>query len=75
MSRVLQTAGPVLAFDVRAAEFYGELRARLEGVGRRLDEPDLRIASIVLAHDFTLVSGNMKHFSRIPELRIENWLV
>src|SRR6266511_3220915 len=37
---------PVLPFDERAAEAYGPLRARLEADGRRLDEPDLRIASI-----------------------------
>lgn len=36
----------VLPFDVAAAEVYGPVRARLESEGRRLDEPDLRIASI-----------------------------
>jgi tRNA(fMet)-specific endonuclease VapC len=70
---VFRGAG-VLPFDVAAAEIYGPLRARLESEGRRLDEPDLRIASIALVHDLTLVTGNVRHFSRIAELRVENWL-
>lgn len=63
-----------LAFDVAAAEVYGPLRARLERRGARLDEADLRIASIALAHDCTLVTGNVRHFARIEDLRVENWL-
>ena len=56
-------------------EVYGPLRARLEATGKPLDDPDLRIASIALARDLTLVTGHVKHFARIPDLRIENWLV
>jgi tRNA(fMet)-specific endonuclease VapC len=64
----------VLPFDEAAAEVYGPLRALLERAGRRLDEPDLRIASIAVARDLTLVTGNVKHFARVPDLRVENWL-
>jgi tRNA(fMet)-specific endonuclease VapC len=64
----------VLPFDEAAAEVYGPLRAQLEREGRRLDEPDLRIASIALSEDLTLVTGNVRHFSRVPGLRVENWL-
>lgn len=71
---IILRAQEVLPFDEVAAEVYGPLRARLESEGRRLDEPDLRIASIVLAHDLTLVTGNERHFARVPDLRIENWL-
>jgi tRNA(fMet)-specific endonuclease VapC len=67
-------AQEVIPFDEMAAEVYGPLRARLESQGRRLDEPDLRIASIVLSRDLTLVTGNVRHFGRVPGLRIENWL-
>lgn len=71
---LLERALHVLPFDTHAAEFYGELRARLESEGRRLDEPDLRIAAIALSNDLTLITGNVKHFARIRELRVENWL-
>lgn len=64
----------VLPFDRRAGERYAPLRALLEREGRRLGEPDLRIASIALARDLTLVTGNVRHFERVPDLRVENWL-
>jgi tRNA(fMet)-specific endonuclease VapC len=65
----------ILPFDESAAEVYGPLRATLELAGKPIGEPDLRIASIALANDLTLVSGNVRHFSRVPDLRLENWLV
>ncbi len=67
-------AAAVLPFDAAAAEVYGPLRARLESEGRRLDEPDLRIASIALSRRLTLVTGNVRHFAGVPDLRVENWL-
>jgi tRNA(fMet)-specific endonuclease VapC len=72
---VVSTATSILPFDERAAEVYGPLRAQLEREGRRLDEPDLRIASIALSRGLTVVTGNVRHFSRIPGLSVENWLV
>lgn len=71
---LIASAGTVLPFDDIAAERYGALRAELERDGRRLAEPDLRIASISLARDLTLVTANTRHFARVPGLRIENWL-
>jgi tRNA(fMet)-specific endonuclease VapC len=69
--RAVQTVVP---FDVAAAEVYGPLRADLERAGRPLDERDLMIASICLARDLTLVTGNVRHFDRVPGLRVEYWL-
>lgn len=71
---VIALATTVLPFDERAAEVYGPLRAELEREGRRLDEPDLRIASIALSRDLTVVTGNVRHFGRVPNLAVENWL-
>jgi tRNA(fMet)-specific endonuclease VapC len=71
---VVTMATVILPFDADAAEVYGPLRARLESEGRRLDEPDLRIASIALARRLTLVTGNTRHFSRVADLVVENWL-
>ena len=64
----------ILPFNLRAAETYGRLRAELEQAGTPLSEPDLRIAAIALTHDLTVVTGNVRHFSRIPGLRVETWL-
>ena len=74
---VVRQAQEVLPFDDRAAEVYGPLRAELEARGLPLAEPDLRIASISLSRQLTLVTGNVKHFARISDLRnlrVENWL-
>lgn len=64
----------VLDFDTASAEAYGRLRARLESLGRPLADPDLRIAAIVLANTATLVTGNVRHFARVADLHVENWL-
>jgi tRNA(fMet)-specific endonuclease VapC len=71
---LIASAGAVLPFDDAAAEQYGALRARLEHDGRRLAEPDLRIASISLSRNLTLVTASTRHFARVPGLRVENWL-
>ncbi|MBI4209182.1 MAG: type II toxin-antitoxin system VapC family toxin [Deltaproteobacteria bacterium] len=64
----------ILSFDEKAAHTYGLLRDQLERGGIPLAEPDLRIASIAISKQLTLVTGNVRHFSRIARLRIENWL-
>lgn len=64
----------ILSFDEAAAELYANIRAHLERAGTRLDEPDLRIAATVLAHGATLITGNVRHFQRVPGLAVENWL-
>ena len=64
----------ILAFDEAAARTYGQLRAKLERAGTTVSEPDLRIASIALMQQLTLITGNVRHFSKIHDLQIENWL-
>jgi predicted nucleic acid-binding protein len=74
VDRVLITNRRVLPFDAAAALRYGELRAELERQGTPLDDADLRIAAIALARAFTVITGNVRHFQRVPELAVENWL-
>jgi predicted nucleic acid-binding protein len=64
----------VLPFDGPAAEVYGRLRADLANKRQILAEPDLRIAAICLCHDAELATGNLKHFERIQELKVSDWL-
>ncbi len=70
----LLSGARVLAFDRDAAERYGAIRNELEREGRRLPDPDLRIAATALAHRATLITGNLRHFERIPGLACEDWL-
>ncbi|GAC1401519.1 MAG: type II toxin-antitoxin system VapC family toxin [Vulcanimicrobiaceae bacterium] len=53
---------------------YGELRARLERVGRPIGGNDLLIAAQSVALGLVLVTDNEREFSRIDELSCENWL-
>lgn len=53
----------------RAATIHAELRKK----GNLIEDADLLIASTALAHDFPLVTNNVAHYSRIPNLQIENW--
>jgi len=71
---LLRGALTILPFDETAAAVYGPLRASLESEGKPLAEPDLRIASIALSRDLAVVTGNIRHFARIPDLTVENWL-
>lgn len=64
----------VLPFDLESARIFGRLKASLEKRGLPRSEPDLRIAAIALQHGLTIVTGNVRHFSDIPGLTVENWL-
>ena len=64
----------IVPFDRMAAEIYGELRAEVERKGERLSDPDLMIAAISLSRNLVVVTGNVKHFGRIENLKVENWL-
>ncbi|MBA4181509.1 MAG: hypothetical protein C0506_13040 [Anaerolinea sp.] len=50
----------------RFAVISGQLRLR----GLPTPASDLWIAATALAHDLTLVTGNLRHFDRVPGLRI-----
>ena len=65
---------PVIPFDASAARRYGETRAELERRGTPIGDADLRIASIALDRDLTVVTGNVRHFEKVPGLPVENWL-
>jgi tRNA(fMet)-specific endonuclease VapC len=44
----------------------------MQGMIIRLN--DLIIASVVMANEGTLVINNVKEFSRVKELKLENWI-
>jgi predicted nucleic acid-binding protein len=64
----------VLPVDTAVAERYGRLRAQLEDDGRRLADADLQIASTALVHRLALVTGNVRHYERVPGLTLEKAL-
>ncbi len=64
----------LLPFGTVAAWHYGEIRANLEQYGTPIGDADIRIAAIAIADGLTVVTGNVRHFQRISDLRVENWL-
>ncbi|MDE2635320.1 MAG: type II toxin-antitoxin system VapC family toxin [Chloroflexota bacterium] len=63
----------ILPFDEAAARVYGRIDGYLKDAGIRIGPVDTQIAAIALANNLILVSHNTRHFSRIPNLTIEDW--
>ena len=64
----------VLALEPPVDTIYGEVRARLERAGHSIGANDLLIAAHALALDHAVVTDNEREFSRVTNLRLENWL-
>lgn len=64
----------VLAFDDIAASCYGHVRAALERGGTPIGPLDTLIASHALSINATVVTNNVREFSRVTKLRVENWM-
>ncbi|MGI0525309.1 type II toxin-antitoxin system VapC family toxin [Rhizobium giardinii] len=65
---------PVKELDAPSDEHYATIRAALERQGELIGQNDLFIAAHALALDAVLVTANEREFSRVPGLKIENWL-
>jgi tRNA(fMet)-specific endonuclease VapC len=63
-----------LALESPVDAIYGETRARLERAGHSIGANDLFTAAQALALGHTIVTDGEREFSRVPDLRIENWL-
>lgn len=70
----LLPAVTILPYDQAVAKVFGRIRAELEAAGTRLDDADLQIGATALHHGLELVTGNIRHFSRISELRLNHAL-
>ncbi|ETW99135.1 MAG: hypothetical protein ETSY2_41480 [Candidatus Entotheonella gemina] len=64
----------ILAFDLREALLAGDTLAYLSRRGELIGVEDLLIGATALAYNYTVVTGNVRHFQRIPNLRVENRL-
>jgi tRNA(fMet)-specific endonuclease VapC len=71
LERMLQfyCATPLLPFDQKAMEHF----QRLWVIPVRIGTMDLKIASIALANDAILLTRNLLDFSKVPDLRLEDW--
>lgn len=65
----------VLPLDPPADEHYADIRATLERSGTPSGSHDLFIAAHARSRGMTLVTHNTREFERVPDLRVEDWLV
>lgn len=65
----------ILPFNQSHADSYARIRSSLEARGTPISHPDLQIAAIALTHGLILVTHNTHEFSRIEELKLEDWEV
>lgn len=63
----------VLPYDLRAAAWLGEERARMAGIGRPAPRTDGEIAAIAVSNGLTLVTRNTKDFEGFAGLVLQDW--
>ncbi len=66
-STIIQLSDAIIS---RASDIYADLSKRGELIG----DADILIAASALVHGFGLVTNNERHFQRITNLQVENWL-
>ena len=63
----------VLAFGLKAAAHYGQIRAELERAGTPCGPHDMQIGAHARSEGLIVVTNNMREFGRMPGVRTENW--
>lgn len=74
LEEVVRPSFPVLAYDEAAAQWHGQERARLEGLGRPASFVDGQIAAIAAVNACVLVTANVRDFAPFRGVEVENWL-
>jgi len=65
----------IMPFDEEVSFYYGRIRAGLEKKGRLIGALDTMIAAHALCLGSILVTNNQKEFKRVPNLKIEDWVM
>lgn len=72
--QMLSKAITFIPLSDKAQQIFGRIKAELQKQGNLIEDMDLLIAATAIAEDRTLVTNNQKHFQRISELNLENWI-
>jgi tRNA(fMet)-specific endonuclease VapC len=56
------------------AYLAGDILAQLQKTGQKIGLEDILISATALTHGCVLVTANTRHYSRINNLKIENWI-
>lgn len=60
----------VIDLDATMMRRFARIRGALRKAGQPIGDPDIMIAATALHHDLTLVTRNLDHDRRIPDLKI-----
>lgn len=71
---LILSALEILPLETPADQHYAALRHHLTQQGTPIGPNDLLIAAQALASNLTVVTANVGEFSRVPGLKVENWL-
>ena len=63
-----------VAWDKHAVEFSGEVKKSLESRGEPIGHNYILIAGHAIALSATLVTDNVREFSRVDGLQFEDWV-
>jgi tRNA(fMet)-specific endonuclease VapC len=63
----------VLEWSAEAAEHYADIRANLQLRGEMIGANDLLLAAHARSLKSVFVTNNVREFSRVKGLRVENW--
>ena len=74
ISEFCERLDSIQSWDSSAADHFAELQAMLLGKGTPIEENDGMISAHALSIDAVLVTNNQKHFSKVPNLKLTNWL-
>ncbi len=64
---------PLLPIDLATARAHAQVWAELAAAGTMIGPNDLWLAATGLAHGLTMVTANVREFTRVPGLRVEAW--
>jgi tRNA(fMet)-specific endonuclease VapC len=63
----------VIDWPASVCAHYARIRAALERAGKPIGNMDLLVAAHAASMRATLVTNNIKHFSMVPGLKVEQW--
>lgn len=63
----------ILPWSPEASFYFGKIKANLEKNGNIIDDLDITIAAIALAHKYGVITSNLKHFRRVIDLECRGW--
>ena len=63
----------ILDWTAEVTFHYARVRSAIERIGKPIGNMDLLIAAHAVSQRLTLVTNNIKHYSHVPDLKIEMW--